>query len=170
MVVGYVCQNHLWPYRLPPWYCRSTPLHKRTHSAGVMIIFGPDLTHTWERSGKLAPVQSNPSSIFLRRMIGVTLSFPNASNRPTNMYHHRATGSIKLFLCSVYHLYDHKEQAEFYDKIASFFSNSPRKSELLVGADANCNLGVQMPVFKDILRPFGIKDRNNNSKDLVYTL
>ena len=66
-------------------------------SAGVMIILGPDLTQAWTQAGKLEPITSSPTSRFPRRMIGVTLSFPNFYNRPRDTYHRRAKGSIKLF-------------------------------------------------------------------------
>ena len=72
-------------------------------SARVMIILGPDLNQAWTQAGKLEPITSSPTSQFPGRMIGVTLSFLNFSNRPSNTYHRRAKGSIKLFLCSVHH-------------------------------------------------------------------
>ena len=118
------------------------PDAKGRNSAGVMIILGPDMTHTWTRAGKLAPVHSSLMSKFPGRILGVTLSFPNASNRPSDTYHQRAKDSIELFLCSIYHPFDPKEQTEFYDELDRFFSQQPRNSELLVGADMNCNLGV----------------------------
>ena len=59
-------------------------------SAGVMIILGPDLTQAWTRAGKLEPITSSPTSRFPGRMIGVTLSFPNLSNRTRDTYHQRA--------------------------------------------------------------------------------
>ena len=80
------------------------------NSMRVMIILGPDLTCPWARAGKMKPLQFSPSSKFLGRIIGVTLSFPNVSNRPKDRYHHKAKGLIKLFLCSIYHLHDHAEQ------------------------------------------------------------
>ena len=112
-------------------------------SAGVMIILGPDLTHAWTRAGKLEPITSSPISRFPGRMIGFTLSLPKFSNRPGDMYHRRAKGSIKLFLCSVYHPCDPEEQKEFYDDLDNFIARQPRNSELLMGADVNCNVGTR---------------------------
>ena len=99
----------------------------------VMIILGPDLIQAWTRAGKLEPITSSPISRFLGRMIGVTLSFPNFSNRPSDTYHRRAKGSIELFLCSVYHPCDAEEQKDFYDKLDNFIAQRPRDSELLIG-------------------------------------
>ena len=104
------------------------------------------------------------------RIIGVTLSFPNASNRRKDRYRRTAKGSIKLFLCSVYHPYDHAEQIEFYDELESFLGGKPRNSELLLGADVNCNLGIRTPMFRDVIGPHGINNRNNKGKDILYLL
>ena len=140
------------------------------NTAGVMIILGPDLTRAWARAGKLEPLVSSPSSKFPGRIIGVTLSFPNASNRRKDRYRRTAKGSIKLFLCSVYHPYDHAEQIEFYDELESFLGGKPRNSELLLGVDVNCNLGIRTPMFRDVIGPHGINNRNNKGKDLLYLL
>ena len=116
-------------------------------SAGVMIILGPDLTQAWTRAGKLEPITYSPTSRFPGRMIGVTLSFPNFSNRPRDTYHRRAKGSIKLFLCSVYHPCNAEEQKDFCDELDNFIARRPRNSELLMGADVNCNVGTRSPRF-----------------------
>ena len=79
-------------------------------SSGVMIIFGPALTQAWTRAGKLKPITSPENSKFPGRIIGITLSFPNFSNRRKDTYNRKAKGYIKLFLCSVYHPYEADEQ------------------------------------------------------------
>ena len=122
-----------------------------------MIILGTNLTRAWARAGKLTPLQSSPSSKFLGRIIGVTLSFLNISNLPKDRYHHKAKGYIKLFLCSIYHQHDHAEQTGCYDEPESFISSRPRKSELLIGGDVNCNLGVRTPMFRDVIGKHGIE-------------
>ena len=83
----------------------AKPQRQRRTSAGVMIILNPALTHACAQAGKLNPVISSPVSKFPGRMIGVTLIFPNFSNRPTDTFKQKAKGSIKLFLCSIYHPY-----------------------------------------------------------------
>ena len=136
-----------------------------------MIILGPDLTRAWARAGKLEPLQSSPSSKFPGRIIGVTLSFPNTSNRPSDKYRRKGNGSIKLFLCSVYHPHEYLEQVEFYDELESFFTARPRNSELLIGADVNCNVGIRTgPMFRDVLGANGINNRNNKGKDLLFLI
>ena len=101
-------------------------------------------------------------------MLGVTLSFPNLSNKRKDTYTWRAKGSIKLFLYSVYHPYEADEQKEFYDELDTFISNRPCKSEVLMGADVNCNVGIRTRSFGDVLGPHGINNRNLKGKELLY--
>lgn len=74
----------------------SRPNAQGRNSAGVMIILGPDLTRAWARSGKLEPLHSKRHSKYPGRLIGVTLSFENHSNRKTDTHSKRAKGNIKI--------------------------------------------------------------------------
>ena len=100
----------------------------------------------------------------------MTLSFPNHLNRKSDTFSKRAKGNIKLFLCSSYHPYEHAEQIEFYDELDSFLTNRPRNSELLLGADVNCNVGIRSTMFWDVVGPHGLSNRNLKGKDLLYFL
>ena len=111
----------------------ENPQHQGRTSAGVMIILNPALTQAWALAGKLKPVISSPVSTFPGRMIGVTLSFPNFLNRPTDTFKRKAKGSIKLFLCSIYHPHEFNKQREFYDELYHFITTRPRNSEILMG-------------------------------------
>ena len=133
-----------------------------------MIILGPDLTQSWTRAGKLEPITSSPTSWFPGLIIGVTLSFPNFSNRPSDTYHRSAKGQIKLFLCSVYQPCDAEAQKEFYDELDNFIARRPRNSEMLMGADVNCNVGTRSPRFCDILGPHGLNNRSTKRRELLY--
>ena len=97
-------------------------------------------------------------------MIDVTLSSPNVSNRPTNTFKRKAKGSIKLFLCLIYHTYEFNEQREFYDELDHFITTRPRNSEVLMGENMNCNVGIRSKRFKDILGPHGLANWNFRRK------
>ena len=101
-------------------------------------------------------------------MIGVTLSFPKFSNRPTDTFKRKTKGSIKLFLCSIYHPYEFNEQREFYDELDHFINTRPRNSEILMGAAVNCNVGTRSKRFKNILRPHGLDNRNLKGREFLY--
>ena len=135
-----------------------------------MIVIGPDLTREWERAGKLEPIQSKPNSKYPGRLIGVTLIFPNHSNRKLYTLSNRAKGNIKLFICSSYHPYEHAELIDFYNELDSFLTNRPRNSELLLGEDVNCNVGIWLTMFWYVVGPHVLSNRNLKGKDLLYLL
>ena len=61
-------------------------------------------------AGKPPPITSSPNSDLPGRMIGVTLCFPNRSNKREDTFHKRGNGRIKIFLALIYHLVDHEDQ------------------------------------------------------------
>ena len=115
-------------------------------------------------------MKSKPNSKYPGRMIVVTLSFPNQSNRKSDTFSKKAKGNVKLFICSAYHPYEHAEQIKFYDELDSFLTNRPRNLELLLGADVNSNVGIQSTMFQDVIGPNGLSNRNLKGKDLLYLL
>ena len=137
----------------------ENPQRQGRMSAGVMIILSPDLTRAWTRAGKLKPITSPPTSKFPGRTIGITLSFPNKSNRSTDTYHRKAKGIIKIFLCSIYHPHEIDEQKGFYYGLDQFIMNRPTNQQILVGAYINCNVGVTSKRFSDTLGTHGIDSR-----------
>ena len=146
----------------------AKPQRQRRTSAGVTIILNPALTQAWARAGKLKPIISSPPSKFPGRMIGVTLSFPKFLNRPTDNFEQKSKGSIKLFLCLIYHPYEFNEQREFYDELDHFINTRPRNSEILMGADVNFNVGIIFKRLKDILGQHGLDNRNLKGRELLY--
>ena len=49
-------------------------------------------------------------------------------------------------------------------------TNSPQNSELLLGADVDCNVGTRSTMFQDVIDPNGLSNRNLKGKDLLYLL
>ena len=133
-----------------------------------MIILNPALPQAWARADKLKPITSPPTSKLPEQIIGLTLSFLNKSNRPTDTYHRRAKGLIKIFLCSIYHPYDFDEQKEFYHELDHFITNRPRNAEILMGADINWNVGIASDRFSNTLGPHVIGNRNIKGRELLY--
>ena len=86
----------------------TKPCHRGRAGCGVAIIIGPTLLRAWDMAGKPSPLTSPPNSDFPGWMIGVTLCFPNCSNKRADKFHKRVKGNIKIFLASIYHLVDHK--------------------------------------------------------------
>ena len=133
-----------------------------------MIILCPELARAWTRAGKLEPITSPINSKFPGRMIGLTPCFPNKLNRSNETYHRKAKGVIKLFLCSIYHQHNKFEQNEFYDELDQFITNRPRNSEILMGADIKCNVGITSKRLINKLGSQGINNRNIKERELLY--
>ena len=126
-------------------------------SAGVAVILIPVLTKAWSRAGKLPPITSNNSLNFSGIMIGVTICFSCMSNLSKYAYSRETYKSIKIFICSIYHLVEHDEKKLFNDELDTFHTNAPRNSEIIAGQDINANVGISSPIFNDVLGPNGIR-------------
>ena len=61
-------------------------------------------------------------------MIGVTLCFPNLSNKKPERYHRRGRGKIKIFLALIYHPVEHDGQKRFNEELYSFYNAIPRNA------------------------------------------
>ena len=64
-------------------------------------------------AGKTPPINSTSNSYFPGQMIGVTVCFPNRSNKKSDRHHKRGRGKIKIFLASIYYPVDHDDQKRF---------------------------------------------------------
>ena len=103
-------------------------------------------------------------------MIGVTLWFSKRSNKKADMYHKRGRGRIKIFLGSIYHPVEHDDQKRFNEELASFYNAIPRNAKLLAGQYVNSNIGVRSNMFRDVIGPNGIYNRNAKGKNLLFLL
>ena len=121
-------------------------------------------------AGKPPPITSALNSDFPGRMIGVTLCFPNRSNKNADTYHKRDKGRINIFLALVYHPVDHEGRKRFNEELPSLYNAIPRNAELLAGQYVNCNIGVWSKMFCDVIGPNGINNRNAKGKDLLFLL
>ena len=120
--------------------------------------------------GKPTPTTSASNSDFLGRMIGVTLCLSNRYNKKADTYHKRGRGSIKIFLIFIYHPVEHDDQKRFNKELESFYNAIPWNAKLLDVQDVNSNIGIRSKMFRDVIRPNGIDNRNAKGKDLLFLL
>ena len=73
----------------------TKPCHRGRASSGVAIILGPALLWAWYMAGKPPFITSAPNSDLPGRMIGVTLCFPNRSNKRADTFHKRGRGGSR---------------------------------------------------------------------------
>ena len=121
-------------------------------------------------ASKPPPITSATNSDFPGRMIGVTLCFLNRSNKKADTFHKRGREMIKIFLASIYHPVEHNDQKRFNEELASFYNAILRNTELPVGQDINSNIGVRSKMFRDVIKPNVINNRNAKGKDPLFLL
>ena len=124
--------------------------------SGVAIILGPALIRAWKMVGKPPPITYAINSNFPGRIIGITLCFPNWSNKRWDKCHKKGKGRIKIFLSSIYNPVDHYEKKRINKELAIFYNAIPRNSKLLAGQDINANIGVQSKMFSDVIVIHGL--------------
>ena len=54
--------------------------------------------------------------------------------------------------------------------MASFYNSIPHNSELLARQDVNCNIAIRSKMFRDVIGPYVINNRNSKGKDLLFLL
>ena len=146
----------------------TEPFHRGRASSGVAIILGPALLQAWDMAGKPPPITSDFKSNVPGRMIGVTLCLPKRSNKRADTYHKRGKGRINIFLASIYHPMDHEVQKRFIEELASFYNSIPQNAKLLAGQDINCNIRIRFNMFRNVIGPYSINNRNAKGKDLEF--
>ena len=103
-------------------------------------------------------------------MIGVSLCFPNRSNKPLDKYHKRGKGKIQVFMASIYHTVEHDDQKRFNKELASFYNAISSNAKILAGQDATSNISVWSNIFRDGIGPNGIDNHNYKGKDLLFII
>ena len=120
--------------------------------------------------GKPPHITSAPNSDFPGRMTGVTLCFPNRSNKRAVTFHKRGKGRINIFLALIYHPVGHEDQKRFNEELANFYNSIPWNAKLLAKQDVNCNIIIRSKMFRDVIGTYGINNRNAKGKDLLFLL
>ena len=146
------------------------PCHMGWMSSAVTMILGPALLRDWNMAGKPPPITSTINSKFTGRMIGATLCFLKRPNNSFDKYHKRGRGKIKIFLDWIYHPVENDDQKRFNEELASFYNNILRSAKLLSGQDVNPNIGVLSKMFRDVIGPNRIDNRNTKGKKLLFLL
>ena len=148
----------------------TKPCHMNWTRSGVAIILGPFLLRACNIAGKPPPTTSASNSDFPSRMIGATFCFNNHSNKKEETYHIKGRGRIKIFLASIYHPVEHNDQKRLNEELSSFYNAIPWNYKLLSVQDVNSNIGVRSKMFRDVIRPNGIDNRNAKDKYLLFLL
>ena len=77
---------------------------------------------------------------------------------------------IKISLASIYHPVEHDDQKQFNKELASFYNTIPRNAELLAGQEVKSNIRIWSKIFRDLIGPNVIDNRNSKGKELLFLL
>ena len=134
-------------------------------TGGVAVIISPTPVTTWRAVGAKPLIITPLQSKFVGRFLGLKLQFPRF-----NQFNRRVRGELKLFIASIYHPVDSKDHEEFNDTLNMLVKSVPKSSEFISGYDVNANLGVRKKLYKGVIGPFGIDNRNMKGKILLRLL
>ena len=77
---------------------------------------------------------------------------------------------MKLFIASIYHPVDVNEHKEFNDILSMLVNSVPKSLNIIGGHDVNTNIGVRKKLYKGVIGPFGIYNKNMKGRILLSVL
>ena len=75
-----------------------------------------------------------------------------------------------MFIASIYHPVDAKYHEEFNDTLSMLLNSVPKPLNFIGGHDVNANLGVWGKLYKGVIGPFVIDNRNTKGRKLLRFL
>ena len=132
---------------------------------GVTIIFSPTAVTACRAAGPKSPITTPLQSKFVGRLLGLKLQFPRF-----HQFYRRVRGKLKMLIASIYHPVDPKEQEKFNDTLSMLVNSVPKSLNFIGGYDVNANLGVSKTLYKGVIGPFGIENRNMKGRRLLSVL
>ena len=96
------------------------------------------------------------------RIKNVNLTLMSILNENIKLYH----SYIRIFKSDVMH----NMALSISILCTGNYNSIPRNSELLAAQDVNCNIGIRSKMFRDVIGPYGINNRNAKGKDPLFLL
>ena len=135
--------------------------------AGVCIILNPFLAGAHQQAQDTT-ITIPSDHEFEGHFLGLPLTFRDHDNSGKKL-----KTTTTLFLCSVYHPYQSDKHAKFNDLLSTLLAQAPARSQLILGQDINCNVGICDDRQSDLrctIGPFGLDNRNKKGLDLIQTM
>lgn len=145
----------------------KTKLNKMGRSPrGVAILLNSEFIKAYKKAGSIAPVYM-PNEEFEGRFIRIPLILNNYDD-----YGKKIKGTTKIFLTSIYHPVEPKEQAAFNKVLATMWDKVPKNYQIINGQDINANVGVRKvdDPKKKVIGPNGLDNQNMKGKKLLDVL
>jgi len=146
--------------------------------SGVAIILSPKYQEGWKAAGARPPITTDVTGEFAGRVISmnIKLASKNRGGKQKQVRGKQGDKQLALTLASVYHpctkTGDDAMYLRFLDTLNTLLGLAPMKSEIIMGADINSNIGtlddLHSTEFCAALGPHGLSKRNKKGENLLH--
>ena len=136
-----------------------------SNPVGVVIILAPYMVVVRKDVGSSPPTTTPLASKCVGRFVGIKMSFPKFDK-----WGKRVRGFLKIFVASIYHPDDIKENEEFNETLSLLMNLIPNFFEFIGGHNVNANLGVKKQMYKKVIGIYGLEKRNMKGQNLLGLL
>ena len=143
---------------------------------GVAIILSPKYHEGWKAAGARPPITTDATGEFTGRFISMNIKLASKNCGGKQVRGIQGNKQLTLTLASVYHpctkTGDDAMYLRFLDTLDTLLGLAPTKSEIIMGADINSNIGtlndLHSTKFCAVLGPHGLSKRNKKGKNLLH--
>jgi exonuclease III len=140
----------------------------------VAIILSPQYYEGWKAAGATPPITTDKMGKFLGRYISITVKLDSHDKRGKLVQGKKGDKLMTLSLASIYHSCtktgSDNVYMRFLDTLDGLLDKLP-KSELIIGADINANIGrfnnMSAAEFGPAIGPHGFPKRNSKGESLL---
>jgi exonuclease III len=143
---------------------------------GVAIILSPRYHEGWKAAGARPPITTDATGEFAGRFISLNIKLESNDRAGKAIRGKQGHKQLALTLVSVYHPCTKTGEDELYLRLLETLDNllgrAPAKSEIVMGADVNPNIGksdgIHSTEFRVALGPHGLPKRNMKGANLLH--
>ena len=143
---------------------------------GVAIILSSCYHKGWKAAGARPPTTTDATGEFAGRFISLNIKLESNDRAGKTIQGKQGHKQLALTLVLVYHPCTKTGEEEFYlqflETLDNLLGRTPAKSEIVMGADVNSNIGkcdgIQSMEFCAALGPHGLPKRNTKGENLLH--
>jgi len=143
---------------------------------GVTIILSPKYHEGWKAAGARPPITTNVTGEFAGRFSSMNIKLASKNRGGKQVRGKQDNKQHALTLASVYHpctkTGDDATYLRFLDTLDTLLGLAPMKSEIIMGADINSNIGtlddLHSTEFRAALGPHGLSKCNKKGENLLH--
>ncbi len=143
---------------------------------GVAIILSSYYHEGWKATGARPPTTTDAKGEFVGRFISLNIKLASNDHLGKKVQGKQGDMQINLTLVSAYHpctkTGDDEIYLRFLETLDMLLGQAPAKSEIILGADVNSNIGkldgLHSTEFRAALEPHGLPRRNKKGENLLH--